>query len=100
MIAVIGDTQPTLPIERLFLRRERNDPQCARLIQDIAASKPDLLVHLGDMVAKGSRGQDWARFDRLMAPLHEAAIPILPVLGNHELWGRETSAWRNFRLRF
>jgi predicted phosphodiesterase len=100
LIAVIGDTQATLQLERLFLRREQNDPHCARLLQKIAASRPDLLVHLGDMVAKGSRRKDWARFDRMMAPIHEATIPVLPVIGNHDLWGREDSAWRNLHIRF
>jgi 3',5'-cyclic AMP phosphodiesterase CpdA len=99
MIAVIGDTQRTLLLERL-LGREQNDPDRSRLVQEIARLKPELLVHLGDLVANGARQDNWASFDRLVAPLHDAHIPILPVLGNHDRWGNDGRAMRHFRSRF
>src|SRR4051812_49040841 len=62
--AVIGDTQRTLPIERL-LGREQNDAERPRLIDAIAKDRPDLLVHLGDAVADGASARSWRYFDQL-----------------------------------
>jgi 3',5'-cyclic AMP phosphodiesterase CpdA len=100
LIAVIGDTQRTLLLERFVLRREQNDAERVRLLADLVASEPDLLVHLGDAVAIGGRTADWTRFDRLTATLVQAGIPVFPVVGNHDRWGSSRRAMGHFRARF
>ena len=97
--AVVGDTQRTLAIERL-VGREQNDAERVRLIDSVAADRPDLLVHLGDAVAVGSSAADWAYFDRLMAPVRAAGVPVLPVSGNHDYWGVRSTATAALGSRF
>jgi hypothetical protein len=98
-LAVVGDLQETLWVERL-LRRERDEAAPARLIADLAREKPGLLVLLGDLVAVGSSQSDWRRLDALLAPVRAAGIPGLAVLGNHEYWGRTDAALRHAAARF
>jgi hypothetical protein len=98
-LAVVGDLQETLWIERV-LRRERNESASARLIADLAREKPGLLVLLGDLVAVGSSQSDWRRLDALLAPVRAAGIPGLAVLGNHEYWGDTDAALRQAAARF
>lgn len=98
-IAIVGDTQRTLAVERL-LGREPNDAERERLIAAIAADRPDLLVHLGDAVAIGSSAADWAYFDRLMTPIRDAGIPVLAVFGNHDYWGVRSVARTALESRF
>src|SRR3954454_3181101 len=100
VIAIIGDTQRTLRAERVLLRREQNDAERIRIIADLAAQRPELVIHLGDMVCNGQRLAEWHHFDRLMAPIRAAGIPILPVLGNHDLWQGGRRAWPQVWARF
>ena len=95
--AVLGDLQRT---SRLEFWRESNPDESRRLVAEIAARAPDFVVTLGDLVFHGSSGRDWARVDALLAPLRDAGIPILPILGNHEYWLRRGPALRNFFERF
>src|SRR3954447_25760884 len=80
MIAVVGDTQRTLWYERAFLRREQNDRERRLGLRDVAAARPELLVHLGDAVAVGASRRDWRRFDDLLAPVTADGVPVLPVV--------------------
>ncbi len=95
--AVVGDLQRT---SRAEFWRESNPEERRRLVAEIAARGPDFVVGLGDLVFHGSSRRDWEGFDALTAPLRAAAVPILPILGNHEYWGRRSSAWRNVVARF
>jgi hypothetical protein len=85
--AVIGDTQRTLAIEEVFLRREQNDQERPELMAAILADGPKFLVHLGDMIDWGASTEEWKYFDQLTEPLRAAAIPIYPAVGNHEYLG-------------
>jgi hypothetical protein len=85
--AVIGDTQRTLVVERLFLWREQNDEARPELISSIVADQPSFLVHLGDMVDWGGSQRAWKYFDSITEPLKTAHIDIFPVIGNHEYFG-------------
>jgi hypothetical protein len=85
--AVIGDTQRTLPIERILLLREQNDAERPTLAQAIAGDAPEFLVHLGDLVSWGSSAKQWSNFDRWAAPIRGAGIEIDPIVGNHEYFG-------------
>lgn len=95
--AVVGDLQRT---SRAEFWRESNPEERRRLVAEIAARGPDFVVGLGDLVFQGSSQADWRAFDALTAPLREAGIPILPILGNHEYWLRPRIALRNFFGRF
>lgn len=87
MIAVIGDTQSTSWPERALLRREQNHCERELLIQSLSAMEIDLLIHLGDMVVKGSSEKAWREFDLLFTPIFTKGVRFLPLLGNHEYWG-------------
>ncbi|MEO8055557.1 MAG: metallophosphoesterase [Acidobacteriota bacterium] len=95
--AVLGDLQRT---SRLEFWRESNPGESRSLVAEIAARGPDFVVALGDLVFRGTSARDWARVDGLLAPLRDAGIPILPILGNHEYWTRPALALANFFARF
>jgi hypothetical protein len=57
------------------------------VVAAIAAERPALLAITGDCVFQGSSARQWADFDRLMAPVRDAGIPVIAALGNHEYRG-------------
>lgn len=95
--AVVSDFQRT---SRAEFWRERNRDERRLIVSRIAQEAPDFLVILGDLVFSGSSPAHWAEFDELTAPLREAGIPILPVLGNHEYWMSPRRALPAFFRRF
>ncbi len=82
-LAVVGDTQETAWVERL-VGLEQNASRRVHLLNELAARKPDGVLHLGDLVTFGSSRGHWARLDALLEPLREANIPLMPVVGNHD----------------
>jgi 3',5'-cyclic AMP phosphodiesterase CpdA len=52
------------------------------------------------MVACGGSRRHWRDFDALTAPIRAAGIPLLPILGNHDLWGGRRRALREISRRF
>lgn len=101
VIVALGDTQRTSWGEVAFLGREQNEVARHALIEKIATEeRPAFVVHLGDMVDAGGVDESWKYFDRLMAPLSARRIPIFPVLGNHDRWGRARNVMRSVRARF
>ncbi|MEQ8767993.1 MAG: metallophosphoesterase family protein [Planctomycetota bacterium] len=99
-IAILGDLQRTSRIERFVLGREQNDRERELLIDAIASERPCALVLLGDLVCFGARARDWRRFDRLIRPIRELGIPLLPILGNHDTWGGTQRGLAHLRERF
>jgi predicted phosphohydrolase len=95
--AIVGDLQLK---SRLELWRQSNGPERAQIIRQITQEAPDFLAIVGDLVFCGSSRSHWAEFDYLTIPLHEAAIPVLPLLGNHEYWLSRQSALTHFFARF
>jgi hypothetical protein len=85
-LAILGDTQRTLWVERLQLR-EQNDLERAKLVGDLARQRPGVIAALGDLVSVGSLRSQWESFDDLMEPIRARGIPLLPALGNHDYWG-------------
>ena len=71
-VAVVGDTHSTGGVH-------------ARIVREIAAEKPDLLLHTGDLsLRRGKKeGGDEKDFFRVEEPLLRS-VPIVPVLGNHD----------------
>jgi len=93
---VVGDLQRTGVVE---FWREQNDAERARIVEAIAREAPALLITLGDHVFDGGSARDWARFDALFAPVREARIPVLPIVGNHDCW-RGLGSLRHYFARF
>lgn len=98
-LALIGDTQRTLWLERL-IGREDNDAERAALVRDLLTQNPGTVVLLGDMTCSGGARDEWQEFDALFAPLREASVPMLALLGNHEYWGADNGALANATGRF
>lgn len=71
-VAVVGDTHST-------------DGVHARILREILAEHPDLLIHTGDLSLRPGKkeGGTDRDFFRVEAPLLRS-VPILPVLGNHD----------------
>jgi predicted MPP superfamily phosphohydrolase len=93
---VVGDLQRTSLLE---FWREQNDAERARIVAAIAIERPDFVAMTGDLVFDGSSSSKWAELDLLAAPLHDAGIPAVAVLGNHEYWGGRLGE-RGFFARF
>ena len=55
------------------------------IVDDIARKKPVFVGITGDLVFRGFDSDDWKYFDKGIAPLRKANIPIFPALGNHEV---------------
>jgi Icc-related predicted phosphoesterase len=90
---VVGDLQRTSRAERW---RESNVGERERIVRQVASERPDFLVLLGDLVFRGSSRRDWREFESLMAPIREAGIPVLPILGNHDYWISRRAALANY----
>jgi Icc-related predicted phosphoesterase len=98
-LALLGDTQRTLWVERL-IGRKQNDEARVALVRDLAAQRPGLVVLLGDLTSVGGSRSEWDQFDELFAPIREAGIPVLALLGNHDYWGEVDEALANAAARF
>ncbi len=83
-IVVVGDLQRTSLVERMFLSREQNDLVRKKVVDAMAAEKPDAMLLLGDMVSAGEDEKDWKYFDELMSEINKAQIPVYAALGNHD----------------
>ena len=55
----------------------------ARVIDQLAKTSPDFLLHVGDMVEVGANPLDWGSFFQIEAPVLKKS-PLYPTLGNHE----------------
>lgn len=68
--AVFGDTRANPDVH-------------AAVIAGIAAARPDLALHTGDLVDDGNNSGLWDSFLKIESPLMRIA-PLYPTLGNHE----------------
>ncbi len=75
--------KPTLKVIALGDSRTPYHPIKMRLLEQVIFEKPDLFIHLGDMVAD-TRDKHWQRFDLEEGMVRQMGIPFLPVVGNHE----------------
>ena len=99
-IAVIGDMQRTLEIERRILGRPQLDWVRTRIQTSLLLQPPAVLILNGDLNALGSSKSHWSLWDHWAAPLLRSGIKILPVMGNHDYLWRKCLAIRNFQRRF
>ncbi len=93
----VGDTQGTSHWE---FWRERNDKQRKLIIDEITRREPAFVIHLGDLTTRGSSDKHWQEFDAMHKEFREKKIPYFPILGNHELYGSDQKALRNYFQRF
>jgi len=56
------------------------------LAQKIGAERPQTLLLTGDMPYVGDNKDDWAQFQRETASWKAAGFPVLPAIGNHEIY--------------
>ncbi len=99
-IAIIGDTQNTLWAERVFLRREDNARDREMLLQNLRLENFEVLIHLGDMVENGASARAWQEFDRSFAPIFAKGAAFIPMMGNHDYWGKAQRRHTNIAARF
>jgi 3',5'-cyclic AMP phosphodiesterase CpdA len=60
-----------------------------KIVGDILALHPELVLHTGDLVYLGGIGGQWRTFDDITAPLRKVA-EFYAVLGNHDEGGKAT----------
>ncbi len=77
---VISDTQ------------NRTNAAHRKIVDRIAAAKPDMLFNCGDLVSDGRSIGDWEEFFRVEGSLLRS-VPLFAVLGNHE---RDSSLYFRF----
>ena len=70
------------------------------LVQAIAEAHPAFICFTGDIVYNGYDSDDWKVWDNETGIWREKNIPVYPVLGNHDLHGREAVALANYFQRF
>jgi len=99
-IVIYGDSRPAVTGESFFLGREDPVKERRLVIERIAREKPDLIVHSGDLVARGSSEGAWKLWDETHRPILDAKIPFFPALGNHEYTGENKEALGYFNQRF
>ncbi len=94
---IVSDTQKT---SRWEFWRERNDRERRLILDGILKRDPAFVINLGDLTTRGSSEKHWQEFDESHQALREKRIPYFPVLGNHEFYGSNDAALRNFFGRF
>ena len=98
-IAAVGDLQRT-SVWEYIIGRESNDFERKEIIENISRQDPGAVVLLGDMVFEGDNIDHWKYFDSVMTPLTNMNIPVFPVIGNHEYWGKNRIALQYLTDRF
>jgi hypothetical protein len=87
-----GPSLPDLPASAPFRFAVYGDTRSnpgmhARLADAILASRPALVLHVGDLVPRGREPDDWGPQFFAPAAALLAQVPLFPVLGNHEYRG-------------
>ncbi len=90
-LAVVGDLQRTSFWEYM-MGRESNDFERKEITENISEHNPGSVVLLGDMVFEGDNIDHWKYFDTVMTPIINKNVPVFPVIGNHEYWGKNRIA--------
>jgi predicted phosphodiesterase len=99
-IVVYGDSRPAVTGESFFMGRSDPAAERALIIKRIAAEKPDLIIHSGDLVQRGSSDDHWEAFDETHRAIFDAKIPFHTALGNHEYEGDTKEALGYYHRRF
>jgi len=70
------------------------------LAEKIGAERPQALLLTGDMPFVGEKAADWEVFQRETASWREAGFPVLPTLGNHEIYHNPELGVANYLRNF
>lgn len=70
------------------------------LVEAIDKVKPAFVSIGGDIVYNGENAKDWEVWDSETASWKRDKLQIYPVLGNHDLKGKESTALANYFARF
>jgi Icc-related predicted phosphoesterase len=93
---VFGDLR-TAPVSNVT----DTDPARRKAILDaIANEKPAFVAISGDLVLAGGNDENWVEWDNETAAWAKAKIPVLPALGNHEIYGDPAKALPNYFRHF
>jgi predicted phosphodiesterase len=68
----------------------------AEVVRAIVREGAEFVLHTGDLVADGRNEDDWQDFFDAAAPLLRN-VPLVPVIGNHEVQSRFRSGIPNYR---
>jgi len=99
-IAVIADTQAPMRTEMLWLEEERNVEATQVLFSRLLKEKADGVFMLGDLVAMGSRENDWKPVDYFISALRRQSTGVYALPGNHEYSFPANAGINEFYKRF
>lgn len=83
-IAVIADTQAPQRIEMLWSEDERNREATGILFDCLLKERVSGVFMLGDLVAMGSKEEQWQPVDYFIAALRRKSTNVYAVPGNHD----------------
>jgi Calcineurin-like phosphoesterase len=87
---VYGDTRFTDPANN----KAASSSVRESLVQAIAEAHPAFISVGGDIAYNGDDANDWKVWDSETELWRQQKIPVCPALGNHDLHGNRTVAWR------
>jgi Icc-related predicted phosphoesterase len=91
-----GDTRFTNPADH-----KAANPQARQLLVKAMADQHPAFISIGgDIAYNGNDLNDWKVFDEETAVWRAQKIPVYPILGNHDLHGKEATALTNYFQRF
>ncbi len=91
-----GDTRFTNPADH-----KAANPQARQLlVKAMAEQHPAFISIGGDIAYNGNDPSDWKVYDEETAVWRAQKIPVYPILGNHDLHGKEAVALANYFQRF
>jgi hypothetical protein len=99
-IAFLSDSQDPNWFELLVLKSNHNAQAREMVFRNILSERPLAVVHLGDMVAAGSRDGAWEAIDRFVDSVRAEGVAFYPIFGNHEYFFTARKGWNNFNRRF
>jgi 3',5'-cyclic AMP phosphodiesterase CpdA len=99
-LCFLSDTQEPLLIERIYLKYNNNAKARKSIFEKILDLNPTAVVHLGDLVSMGSRGDSWKDIDPFVGKLQKKGIEFSPIPGNHEYLLTSAKGISNFALRY
>jgi hypothetical protein len=99
-LCFLSDTQEPMVIERIYLAYNDNAKARKLIFEKILELNPKAVVHLGDLVSMGSKGDSWKNIDPFVGKLREKGIEFAPIPGNHEYLASSKKGIANYALRY
>lgn len=96
VFAAFGDLRETETNNHTSSDPERRQA----IIKAMSDLNPSFILVSGDLTLSGANAQDWNEWDQETAEWKKKQIPVLPVLGNHDVNGGLSGALKNYFDRF